>query len=81
MTWQQGDGDERRSTSPQAQERQDDQEYRRERRSKPSRSSSHTLVEASSIATEPDSLRSQKPINVSDFFEFGPWESRNKCPQ
>ena len=60
-TWQQGDGDERRSTSPRAQERQDDQEYRRERRHKPSRSSSHTLVEASSIATEPDSLRSQSP--------------------
>lgn len=61
MTWQQGGGDERRSTSPQAQERQDNQEYLRERRHKPSRSSSHTLVEASSIAAEPDSLRSQSP--------------------
>ena len=62
MTWQQRDGDERRSTSPQAQERQDVQGYRCERRHKPSRSSSHTLVEASSIVTEPDSLKSQSPL-------------------
>ena len=61
MTWQQGGGDERRSTSPQTQERQDDQEYPRERRHKPSRSSSHTVVETSSIAAEPDPLRSQSP--------------------